>query len=83
VFLKQNDGLIKMYYLKIRWAKQTVVFLAVTRAETCDVKPKYVLIENVSGSKDRVERTKAWESALLIGKPSSNYMRVCGKHLKK
>jgi hypothetical protein len=65
------------------FSKQTVVFLAVTRAETCDVKPKYVFIENVSGSKDRVERTKAWESALLMGKPSSNYMRVCGKHLKK
>jgi hypothetical protein len=59
------------------FSKQTVVFLAVTRAETCDVKPKYVFIENVSGSKDRVERTKAWESAL------SNHMRVCGKHLKK
>jgi hypothetical protein len=56
---KTKDGLIKMYYLKIRSTKQTVVFLAVTRAETCDVKPKYVFIENVSGSKDRVERTKS------------------------
>jgi hypothetical protein len=31
------------------------------------VKPKYVFIENVFGSKDWVERRKAWENALLIG----------------
>jgi hypothetical protein len=40
-------------------------------------------MENVFGSKGWVERRKAWESALLLGKPSSNYMRVCGKHFKK
>jgi hypothetical protein len=40
-------------------------------------------MENVFGSKRWVERRKAWESALLLGKPSSNYMRVCGKHFKK
>jgi hypothetical protein len=66
------------------------VFLAKKRTKStfhlfpsCDVKSKYVLIENVFGSKDRVEGRKAWESALLMGKPSSNYMRVCGKHFKK
>jgi hypothetical protein len=41
------------------------------------VKPKYVFTKNVFGSKDRVERRKAWESALLMGKP---YMRIGGKH---
>jgi hypothetical protein len=28
---------------------------------------KYVFIENVFGSKDRVERRKTWGSALLMG----------------
>jgi hypothetical protein len=36
------------------------------------------------GSKDRVERKKTWGSAsLLMGKSSSNDMRLCGKHFKK
>jgi hypothetical protein len=26
---------------------------------------------------------ETWGSALLMGKSSSNYMRVCGKHFKK
>jgi hypothetical protein len=33
--------------------------------------------------KDRVEKRKTRETALLMGKPFSNYMRVCGKHFKK
>jgi hypothetical protein len=49
----------------------------------CGVKPKYVFIENVFGSKDRVNRRKAWENASLMGKPSSNYMWVCGKHFRR
>jgi hypothetical protein len=56
------------------------VFLAVTRVEKnelevcfylfprCGVKANYVYIENVFGSKDRVERRKAWESTLLMAK---------------
>jgi hypothetical protein len=43
----------------------------------------HVYIENVFGFKDREERRKAWENALLMGKPSSNYVRVCGKHFKR
>jgi hypothetical protein len=66
--------------------------LAVTRAEKTNqkhvfiyfrVKANYVYIENVFGFKDREERRKAWENALLMGKPSSNYVRVCGKHFKR
>jgi hypothetical protein len=37
-----------------------------------------MLIENVGG----LERRKAWESALLMGKPSSNHMRVVENTLK-
>jgi hypothetical protein len=49
----------------------------------CGVKPKYyAFIENVFGSKGGVERRKAWESALLMGKPSSNHMRVVENTLK-
>jgi hypothetical protein len=50
---------------------------------TCVVKSKYIFIKNVFGSKDWVERRKVRESALLMGKLSSNYMRVCRKHSKK
>jgi hypothetical protein len=59
--------------------KQIVVFLIVIgtcrKNETkacfhlfprCGVKAKYVFIENVFGSKDRIERRKAWESTLLM-----------------
>jgi hypothetical protein len=61
--------------------------LAVTRGEKTNQKhvsiyfreAKYVFIESVFGSKDWVKRRKA----LLIGKPSTNYMRVCGKLFKK
>jgi hypothetical protein len=44
---------------------------------------KYVFIENVFGSKDRVERRKTLGKCFINGKPSSNYMRVCGKYFKK
>jgi hypothetical protein len=65
--------------------------LAVTRGEKTNQKhvsvycreAKYVFIESVFGSKDWVKRRKAWENALLIGKPSTNYMRVCGKLFKR
>jgi hypothetical protein len=97
VFLKQNDGLIKIYYLKMtknKTDKTNCCVLAVTRAEkrtrsmfrfTSALwrKRKYVFIENIFGSKDRVEKRKTRGSALLIGKSSSNYMRFCRKHFKK
>jgi hypothetical protein len=39
--------------------------------------------KGVFGSKDQVERKKTWRSTLLMGKSSSNYMRVRGKHFEK
>jgi hypothetical protein len=65
--------------------------LAVTRGEKTNQKrvsvyfreAKYVFIESVFGSKDWVKRRKTWESALLIEKPFTHYMRVCGKLFKK
>jgi hypothetical protein len=67
VFLKQTDGLIEIYYFKMtknKIDKTNCSVFAVTRTcfhlfPRCGVKPKYVFIENVFGSKDRLERRKA------------------------
>jgi hypothetical protein len=98
VFFRQNDGLIEVYYIKVTKNKSGRTNCCVFGCNTCrknepeacfhlfprcGVKANYVYIENVLGSKDRVERSKAWESTLLMGKPSSNYMKVCGKHFKR
>jgi hypothetical protein len=64
--------------LFVRLGVRKIVFLAVTRRKNepeacfylfprCGVMAKYVFIENVFGSKDRVERRKTWGSALLMG----------------
>jgi hypothetical protein len=98
VFLKQNDHLISIYYLKMTKNKTDKTNGCVFGSNTCrknepeacfylfprcGVKAKYVFTENIFDSKDRVERRKPLESALLVGEPASNYMRVRGKHFKK
>jgi hypothetical protein len=92
VFLKQNDGLIEIYYLKMAKNKIHKTNCYVFGCNTCrknepeacfrlfsrcGVKPKYVSIESVFGGKDRIEKAKkAWEGALLIGKPSRKHGKV-------
>jgi hypothetical protein len=81
VFLKQNGDLIEIYYLKLTKNMSDETNCCVFDCNTCrknetkacfhlfprcGVKAKYVFIENVFGSKDRVERRKAWESTLLM-----------------
>jgi hypothetical protein len=87
LFLKQNDGLIEIYYLKISkknmCAEKNESEACFYLFPRCGVKAKYVFTENIFDSKDRVERRKPLESALLVGEPASNYMRVRGKHFKK
>jgi hypothetical protein len=76
VFLKQNDGLIEIYYLKMTKNKADKTNCCVFDRNTCrknepevcfylfprcGVKTKYVFMENVFGSKDRVERRKHGE----------------------
>jgi len=38
---------------------------------------------NEFGEKEMVDRKKAWELALKMVKPPSQYMRVCSLHFKK
>jgi hypothetical protein len=73
VFLKQNDHLISIYYLKMTKNKTYKTNGCVFGSNTCrknepeacfylfprcGVKAKYVFVENVFGSKDRVEKKK-------------------------
>jgi hypothetical protein len=73
VFLKQNDHLISIYYLKMTKNKTDKTNGCVFGSNTCrknepeacfylfprcGVKAKYVFIENVFSSKDRVEKKK-------------------------
>jgi hypothetical protein len=73
VLLKQNDGLIEMYYLKTTKNKMgktnCCVFGYNNEPELpkacfhlfphCGVKPKYVFVECVLGTEDRIKRRKA------------------------
>jgi hypothetical protein len=67
VFLKQNDDLIEMYYLKMAKNNPQNKLLCNTCRKNepeacfrlfsrCGVKPKYVSIESVFGGKDRIEK---------------------------
>jgi hypothetical protein len=73
VFLKQNDGLIEIYYLKMTKNKTDKTNCCAFGCNTCrknepeicfylfprcGVRAKYVFIENVIGYKDRVQRTQ-------------------------
>lgn len=39
-----------------------------------------VQIVNASGATEVIDKRKAWERVLLMGKPVSKYMRVCSRH---
>lgn len=41
-----------------------------------------VKITNALGQEEEVDKRKAWEMALLMGKPVTKFMRVCSKHFK-
>lgn len=43
----------------------------------------YVFITNVFGIKEKVDRRKAWEIKLLMGKPTTSFMQVCSLHFKE
>ncbi|KAF5288590.1 hypothetical protein FQA39_LY15369 [Lamprigera yunnana] len=43
----------------------------------------HVYITNKLGIQEKVDRKKAWERVLLMGKPASNTMRVCSLHFVK
>lgn len=42
----------------------------------------YVSLENKFGVQERIDRRKAWEKVLLMGKPVTKNMRVCSLHFK-
>ncbi|KAJ8910757.1 hypothetical protein NQ315_009062 [Exocentrus adspersus] len=39
-----------------------------------------VKIINAMDQEENIDKRKAWEKVLLMGKPVSKYMRVCSKH---
>lgn len=39
-----------------------------------------VKLTNALGQIEEVDKRKAWEKVLLMGKPVSKFMRVCSKH---
>lgn len=41
-----------------------------------------VKIVNTSGHEEYIDKRKAWEKAILMGKPVTKNMRVCSKHFK-
>ncbi|KAF5276650.1 hypothetical protein FQR65_LT16252 [Abscondita terminalis] len=43
----------------------------------------FVYLTNNFGTKEKIDRRKAWEYILRMGKPTTKYMRVCGKHFVK
>lgn len=46
-------------------------------------KAGYVYITNKFGNQEKVDRKKAWELKLLMGKPITPFMRVCSLHFEK
>lgn len=41
-----------------------------------------VNIVNAFGNEEKMDKRKAWEKVLLMGKPVTKFMRVCSKHFK-
>lgn len=41
-----------------------------------------VKIVNTSEHEEYIDKRKAWEKAILMGKPVTKNMRVCSKHFK-
>lgn len=59
-------------------ADRTIHFHAFPEKESGIV----VKMTNTLGQEEKVDKRKAWERVLLMGKPVTQYMRVCSKHFK-